>query len=63
MKNRSMVLQALVSLVLVFGPVVPAPIVGASSTFSYTPDEESVTHAPVDTASAHLAAILNATEG
>ena len=58
MKNRKMLLPALLSIALVFSLIVPASVAGASAT-GPPPDDHNITHLAVDSSSAAQAMALN----
>jgi len=62
MKNRKMLLPALLSVVFVFSLIVPAWVAGASATAS-RPDGRSISHLAADSSSAAPAMALNTPEG
>ena len=62
MKNRKMLLPALLSIALVFNLILPASVMGASTTVPL-PDDHSIIHSMVDGLSAALAMVLNTPRG
>jgi len=62
MKNRKMLLPALLSVVFVFSLILPAWVAGASATVS-RPDDRSISHLAADSSSAAPAMALNTPEG
>ena len=62
MKNRKMLLPALLSIALVFSLILPASIAEASVTV-HRPDDRSISHLAVDSSSAASAMALNTPQG
>ena len=62
MKNRKMLLLALLSIALVFSLIVPASAAGASGAVPL-PDDHPITHLAVDSSSPASAMALNTPEG
>jgi len=62
MKNRRMLLQALLSISLVFSLIVPASAAGASATVP-RPDDRSINHLAIDSSSFASAMALNTPQG
>jgi len=62
MKNRKILLPALLSIALVFSLILPASAAGASATV-HRPDDRSIGHLSVDSSSAASAMALNTPEG
>ena len=59
MKNRKILLPALLSIVLVFGLILPASVAEASSATVSVLDDHAITHSAVDSSSAASAMALN----
>ena len=62
MKNKKILLPALLSIVLVFSFVLPVSVAEASSTV-YLPDDSSIIHSAVDSSSLASAMALNTPQG
>ena len=62
MRNRKMLLPALLSIALVFSLILPASVVGALVTV-HLPDHHSISHLAVDSSSLAFAMALNTSQG
>jgi hypothetical protein len=62
MKNRKILLSALLSIALVFSFILPASAAGASATVPL-PDDHSIVHSTVDSSSLASAMTLNTPQG
>jgi len=62
MKNRKILLPALLSIALVFSLILPASVVGASATVPW-PDDHFVNHLAIDSSTLALAMTLNTPQG
>ena len=62
MKNRKMLLPALLSIALVFSLILPASAAGASATV-HLPDDHSIIHSTVDSSRFASAMALNTPQG